>query len=130
MEGFAGVVYEVDVGEGRGKREEGRGEVGDPAGGEVGEAFLVDGGGYGKDVFGIAGVAAGHLDHGGEVGFDLAPAAAGEERDPGFGGVEGVVAGVVFAGDGGEGKFGEGMAYELGFDAAVFVERLFEGEDD
>ena len=80
--------------------------MGDPACYEVGEAGAVDGGGDGEDVFDVAGVAAGHLDHGGEVGFDLAPAAAGEEGEPGLLQVEGVLCCVVFAGDGGEREFG------------------------
>ena len=72
----------------------------------------------------------GELVEGGEVGADFFPAAAGEEGDPGLGGVEVVVGGVVFAGDGGEWSFGEGVADELGGDVAVAVEGLFEGEDD
>ncbi len=132
VEGFAGVGDEMDVG----KRERwiSTGVVGDPAGYEVGEAFAVDGGGYGEDVLGgcsgYGGEAAGHLDHGGEVGFDLAPAGAGEESDPRLGGIEVVVGGVGFAGDGGQGEFGEGMADKGGVDVAVAVEGLLEGEDD
>lgn len=105
------------------------GVVADPTGGEVCEAGTVYGAGYGEDVLDVAGVAAGHLDHGGEVGLDLSPAGAGEEGDPGLVGVEVVVGGVGLAGDGGEGKFGEGVAYELGLNFAVFVELLFEGKD-
>ena len=100
-EGFAGVGDEVDVGQGEGGV--GAGVVGDPASDEVGEACAVDGGGDGEEVFHVARVAAGHLDHGGEVRFDLAPAAAGEQRDPGFAGVEVVMRGVEFSGDGGQG---------------------------
>jgi uncharacterized protein YdeI (YjbR/CyaY-like superfamily) len=45
-------------------------------------------------------------------------------------GIEVVGGGVGFAGDGGEGKFGEGVADELGVDVAGAVEGGFEGEDD
>ncbi len=132
MEGFAGVGDEVDVGQGEGRV--GTRVVGDPAGNEVCQAGAVDGAGYGEDVFdGLSvggGVAAGHLDHGGEVGFDLAPAGAGEEGDPGFGGVEVVVRGVGFAGDAGQWKRGEGVAHEESVDVAVGIERGFEREDD
>ena len=132
VKGFAGVGDEVNVGEGNVGI--GAGEVGDPAGGEVGEAGAGfsggEGGGYGEEVLGVAGEAASHLDHGGEVGFDLAPAAAGEEGDPGPGGVEVVVCGVGLAGDGGQGEMGEGVADEGSVDVAVAVERGFEGEDD
>ncbi len=128
VEGFAGVGDEVDV------REVdvwvSTGKVGDPAGGEVGQAGSVDGGGYGEEVLGVAGEAAGHLDHGGEVGFDLAPAAAGKEGDPGFGGVEVVVRRVGLARDGGQGEMREGVADEGGVDMAGGVEGGFEGEDD
>ncbi len=127
VEGFAGVGDEVDVGERKGGV--GTGVVGDPAGGEVGEARAVDGARDRQDVFDFPGVAAGRFDHGGEVGFDFAPAGAGEEGDPGLGGVEVVVGGVGLAGDGREGEFGEGVADELGVDVAIAVKGGFEGED-
>ena len=128
VEGFASVGDKVNVGELEGGI--GSGIVGDPAGGEGGQAGAVDGGGYGEDVFDVPGVATGHFDHGGEVGLDLAPAGAREKGDPGFGGVEVVVGGVGFAGDGGEGEGGEGVAHEFGGDLPVAVEGGFEGEDD
>jgi len=41
-----------------------------------------------------------------------------------------VEGGVGLAGAGGQGKLGEGVAYELGVYVAVAVEGFFEGEDD
>ena len=38
--------------------------------------------------------------------------------------------GELLAADGGQGQVGEGMADEFGFDAALAIELLFEGEDD
>jgi hypothetical protein len=64
------------------------------------------------------------------VVFDLAQAAAGEKADPDAGGVEAVFDGELLAGDGGLGQIGEGMADELGIDAAGAVIRLLEGKDD
>ena len=95
MEGFAGVGDEVNVRE-RG----GDGCGGDPAFDEFLEARAVDGGGDGEDVLAGEGKAAGHLDHGGEVGGDLLPATAGKERDPGLFGIEFVMRGVGLARDG------------------------------
>ena len=41
-----------------------------------------------------------------------------------------MLGGIFFAGDGGDGQRGEGVADELGVDASRAVERLFEREDD
>ena len=105
VEGFAGVGDEVDVGEG--EVGVGTGKVRDPARGEVGEAGAGftggEGRGYGEEVLRVAGEAAGHLHHSREIALDFAPATAGQEGDPGLGGVEVVVGGVGFAGDGGQG---------------------------
>src|SRR5580692_7821329 len=65
-----------------------------------------------------------------QVVRNLTWAAAGEHGDPGFGGVECVACGELFAGDGGQRQLSEGMADELGVDAALAVERLLEREDD
>ena len=77
-------------------------------------------------------VAHGELVEGGKVGVDLLPAAPGKQGDPGLGGVEVVLGGVGLSREGGRGGLGreERMADELGVDAAVAVEGLFEGEDD
>ncbi len=69
-------------------------------------------------------------DHLGQVVPNFFSAAAGEQGDPGFRGVEGILGCELFARDGGQGQFGEGMADKLGGDAVLAVELCFKGEDD
>ena len=119
-EGLAGVGDEGDTGAGVWLGEEALDEGG------------VEGGGDGEEeLAGLLAVdEAGGGNHLREVEADLLGAAAGEQGDPGEGGVEVVAGGVVVAGDCGEGKFGEGVADEVGGDVAGAVEVLLEWEDD
>jgi len=67
-----------------------------------------------------------------EISVDFFPAAAGEEGYPGLGWIEVVLGGVCLAWKRGRGglRGEEGMADELGIDAALAIESLFEGEDN
>ncbi len=68
--------------------------------------------------------------HLGEVGANLFGAAAGEQGDPCFAGVECTLCGKFLARCAWEWQIGEGVADEFGTDAVVAIELLLEGEDD